>query len=200
VLASLGPVMLALSVQTGAELDDLAFLFTSRAVGYLLGSIISGYLVDKVPGHRLMFAGLLANSVATGLFPLMKSIPPLAGLSSVQGLTMGFLDTGIEVAAVATANCDNNTADCFQQRTSYCCGCMEIRVALGCKQCTVFSAWVRWCHLSLFGHRRAQHHHFTLRFGLLLSFCSCQHCLFFSFPAPSPLRTPWSTRVWALVS
>jgi FHS family Na+ dependent glucose MFS transporter 1 len=105
VLASLGPVMLALSVQTGAEVDDLAFLFTSRAVGYLFGSVISGVLVDKVPGHRLMSAGLLANSVATGLFPLMKSIPPLAALSSVQGLTMGFLDTGNNIRSCCCCCC-----------------------------------------------------------------------------------------------
>ena len=98
VIASLGPVMLALSAQTGAEVDDLAFLFTSRAVGYLLGSIVGGALVDKVPGHRLMFAGLIANSVATAMFPLLNSIPLLALLSSVQGLTMGFLDTGIASA------------------------------------------------------------------------------------------------------
>ena len=84
VIASLGPIMLALSLQTGAEVDDLSFLFTSRAVGYLSGSVIGGVLVDKVPGHRLMFAGLMANCVATGLFPLLKSIPLLAALSSVQ--------------------------------------------------------------------------------------------------------------------
>ena len=103
VIASLGPVMLALSAQTGAEVDDLAFLFTSRAVGYLLGSIVGGALVDKIPGHRLMFAGLIANSVATAMFPLLKSIPLLALLSSVQGLTMGFLDTGMPLPAVVIA-------------------------------------------------------------------------------------------------
>jgi FHS family Na+ dependent glucose MFS transporter 1 len=95
VIASLGPIMIALSVQTSAAVDDLAFLFTSRAVGYLLGSVVSGALVDKLPGHRLMCAGLAANSVATGVFPFTGSIPLLAALSSVQGLAMGVLDTGI---------------------------------------------------------------------------------------------------------
>ena len=103
VIASLGPIMLALSVQTGAEVDNLAFLFTSRAVGYLLGSVVGGVLVDKVPGHRMMFAGLLVNSVATGIFPFMNSIPILAVLSSAQGLTMGFLDTG---TAMCVCCCD----------------------------------------------------------------------------------------------
>jgi FHS family Na+ dependent glucose MFS transporter 1 len=105
VIASLGPIMLALSAQTGAEVDELAFLFTSRAVGYLLGSIVGGALVDKIPGHRVMFAGLIANSVATAMFPLLKSIPLLALLSSVQGLTMGFLDTGTASARGLSSRC-----------------------------------------------------------------------------------------------
>jgi MFS family permease len=63
-------------------------------VGYLLGSVVGGVLVDKVPGHRLLFAGLLANSVATGALPSLSSIPLLAAATSAQGLAMGFLDTG----------------------------------------------------------------------------------------------------------
>jgi sugar phosphate permease len=142
VIASLGPIMLALSIQTGAEVDNLAFLFTSRAVGYLLGSVVGGALVDRIPGHRLLFSGLIANSVATGLFPFLRSIPLLAVLSSVQGLTMGFLDTGIAVAAIAHPAADTYN---WQQPTSFCCGCTEIRALLGCKRCIVVLASAHWC-------------------------------------------------------
>lgn len=131
VIASLGPIMIALSVQTSAAVDDLAFLFTSRAVGYLLGSVVSGALVDKLPGHRLMCAGLAANSVATGAFPLTSSIPLLAALSSVQGLAMGVLDTGIMALAAASPFAHDTD---HQRPTCSCSGCTAVTAAPGCKQ------------------------------------------------------------------
>jgi FHS family Na+ dependent glucose MFS transporter 1 len=131
VIASLGPIMLALSIQTHAAVDDLAFLFTSRAVGYLLGSVVSGALVDKVPGHRLMFAGLAANAVATAVFPLTSSLPLLAVWSSVQGVAMGFLDTGI-LALAPTLHFAHHA---HQQRPTCCCfGYTAAKAALGCRR------------------------------------------------------------------
>ena len=93
VIASLGPIMLALSEQVEAELKELAFIFSSRATGYLAGSILGGLLVDRVPGHRLLFASLCVTAVATALIPLATSVGVLAVLTSMQGLAMGFLDT-----------------------------------------------------------------------------------------------------------
>jgi FHS family Na+ dependent glucose MFS transporter 1 len=93
VIASLGPIMLALSEQVEAELNELAFIFSSRATGYLAGSILGGLLVDRVPGHRLLFASLCLTAVATALIPLATSVGVLAVLTSMQGLAMGFLDT-----------------------------------------------------------------------------------------------------------
>ena len=193
VIASLGPIMLALSLQTGAEVDDLAFLFTSRAVGYLCGSVIGGVLVDKVPGHRLLFVGLMANSVATGLFPLLKSIPLLAVLSSVQGLTMRFLDTGVAAAAFAVVA----AAYYSQQRTSFCCGCTGTRVALGCRRCTVALVSAHWYPHCSFELPRVPHHHFMALFGLFLSFCSYRHCLLSFCLAPSVRARPTKVKAQA---
>lgn len=45
-IAMLGPTLLALARQTGGSLAQLSFVFTTRSMGYLVGSIISGSLCD----------------------------------------------------------------------------------------------------------------------------------------------------------
>ena len=67
VLASLGPVMLAFTAQTAASIEQLAVIFSARAIGHVGGCIVGGWLLDKLPGggHRLMVASLL-HRVARG--------------------------------------------------------------------------------------------------------------------------------------
>jgi MFS transporter, FHS family, Na+ dependent glucose transporter 1 len=94
VLASLGPVMLALTAQTAASVDELAVIFSARALGHVGGCIIGGWLLDKLRGggHRLMVASLLALSACTALQPMTRSVGALACLTALQGVGMGFLD------------------------------------------------------------------------------------------------------------
>jgi FHS family Na+ dependent glucose MFS transporter 1 len=94
VLASLGPVMLAFTAQTAASIEQLAVIFSARAIGHVGGCIVGGWLLDKLPGggHRLMVASLLALAIGTALQPLASSVGALACLTALQGLGMGFLD------------------------------------------------------------------------------------------------------------
>ena len=94
VLASLGPVMLALSSQTSASLDQLAVIFSARALGHVAGCIVGGWMLDKLQagGHRLMVASLAALAAGTALQPLAHSVAALACLTALQGVAMGFLD------------------------------------------------------------------------------------------------------------
>ena len=40
VLASLGPVMLALTAQTSSSLEQLSVIFSARAVGHVAGCVV----------------------------------------------------------------------------------------------------------------------------------------------------------------
>jgi FHS family Na+ dependent glucose MFS transporter 1 len=96
VIASLGPILLALQVQVGAQgVDTFAYVFTIRSVGYLVGACVGGYGLDQAPekGHLLMATGLLCTAVALVAIPLASSVRQLGGLVSVQGFAMGILDT-----------------------------------------------------------------------------------------------------------
>ena len=53
-MASLGPTLPYIASNTGTTLASLGLLFTLRSGGYLLGSLVSGRLYDRFPGHRLL--------------------------------------------------------------------------------------------------------------------------------------------------
>lgn len=94
-IASLGPSLLGFERQTGSSTKILSLLFTARSLGYLLGSILGGILLDKFPvhGNRILSTGLFVTFAATALIPFAGTVLFLGVLISSQGLTMGILDT-----------------------------------------------------------------------------------------------------------
>ncbi|NJN83632.1 MAG: MFS transporter [Caldilineaceae bacterium] len=63
VAASLGPTLPRLAENTGVELGQISFLFTSRSLGYLIGSYLGGRFYDRLPGHPIMAATVLLMAV-----------------------------------------------------------------------------------------------------------------------------------------
>jgi FHS family Na+ dependent glucose MFS transporter 1 len=92
--ASLGPTLLGLSKQTGSELSQISFLFTTRALGYLAGSFIGGRLYDRLPGHRTMAAALLAIMVLLATVPTIPLLWVLTLALLAVGLAEGIVDVG----------------------------------------------------------------------------------------------------------
>jgi FHS family Na+ dependent glucose MFS transporter 1 len=86
--------MLALAAQTNASIQQLAFIFSTRALGHVVGCVVGGWMLDKFRGggHRLMVASLVLLSAGTALQPSASSVGVLAFLSALQGAGMGFLD------------------------------------------------------------------------------------------------------------
>ena len=52
----LGPTLLDLGIQTNSTTQTMSYVFTSRTSGYLVGSIIGGFVVDRVTGRNLYLA------------------------------------------------------------------------------------------------------------------------------------------------
>jgi MFS transporter, FHS family, Na+ dependent glucose transporter 1 len=92
--ASLGPTLQGLAGQTGSRLNGISFLFSARAFGYLLGSLVSGRLYDRVPGHRVMAGVLVMMAAGLILVPLVPLLPVLAGLMLLLGMAEGSVDVG----------------------------------------------------------------------------------------------------------
>lgn len=72
--ASMGPTLPGLAQHTGARLSEISFLFSARSLGYLLGSLISGRLYDRLAGHRVMAGVLLGMAAMMILVPLVSTL------------------------------------------------------------------------------------------------------------------------------
>lgn len=92
--ASLGPTLSGLADQTHTQLDAISFLFTTAAVGNMLGSFFGGRLYDRVPGHPLMVTMLLLMAAMLALIPAAPVLWLLAAAWLVLGLAGGALDVG----------------------------------------------------------------------------------------------------------
>jgi FHS family Na+ dependent glucose MFS transporter 1 len=92
--AALGPTLPGLAEHTRSQLNEISFLFTAHALGYLLGSFQGGRLYDRVPGHWLMAAVLSVMATTLFLAPLMPSLLPLSINLLSLGMAEGALDVG----------------------------------------------------------------------------------------------------------
>lgn len=106
-LAGLGPSLPSLGRNTNTTDEKMGRTVTSRALGYLTGSI-SGPIFHKLPGNRMVAASLAIISVFCFLIPHMTSFILLCVLFYFQGLSMGMLDTGANLMTLWLhgAECD----------------------------------------------------------------------------------------------
>jgi MFS transporter, FHS family, Na+ dependent glucose transporter 1 len=92
--AALGPTLPGLAESTGSTLGQISYLFTSRSLGYLLGSVIGGRMYDRVSGHRLMAFVLLTLAAAVALVPTIPLLWVLMVLMILLGASEGTIDVG----------------------------------------------------------------------------------------------------------
>lgn len=93
VTASLGPTLPGLAKQTGSQLSEVSFLFTTRSLGYLLGSLLGGRLYDRLPGHPIM--GLMLLGIVITM--IMAPFTPLLGVLMVILLFLGIAEGTVDV-------------------------------------------------------------------------------------------------------
>jgi fucose permease len=94
VAISLGPTLPNLAENTQTVLSEISFLFTARALGYLLGSFLGGRLYDRAPGHPVMAAAVIVMSLTMVLVPMMSLLWLLTGVLLILGMAEGVLDVG----------------------------------------------------------------------------------------------------------
>eukprot|EP01065_Artemidia_motanka_P039078 TRINITY_DN47915_c0_g1_i1.p1 TRINITY_DN47915_c0_g1~~TRINITY_DN47915_c0_g1_i1.p1 ORF type:complete len:415 (+),score=142.39 TRINITY_DN47915_c0_g1_i1:90-1247(+) len=93
VLCTLGPSLLGLAQQTNSSLRALSWVFTGRSVGYLLGTSVAGRLADAFSGNPILAGSLAVAGASSMLVPWATGIVTLGVLISLQGVSMGVLDS-----------------------------------------------------------------------------------------------------------
>ncbi len=92
--AALGPALPYLAENTGSLLSQVSILFTAKAAGYLLGSLLGGRFYDRLPGHRVIFVGLLGMFATIALTPVLPLLWLLGSVLFFLGLSEGAVDVG----------------------------------------------------------------------------------------------------------
>lgn len=92
----LGPALPHLAAMTGSTMGQISVLFTARALGNILGSLLSGRLVDRFPGHRVLAAMLVLMAAGLAAVPFSQGLAVLTAVVFLLGLA--------EVSANAGAN------------------------------------------------------------------------------------------------
>jgi len=93
-MASLGPTLPFIASNTGAATATLGLLFTLRSGGYLLGSLVSGRLYDRLPGHRLLGIAIFIGALNLAFIPQITSFPIIITIMLLIGLFEATLDVG----------------------------------------------------------------------------------------------------------
>ena len=93
--AVLGPTLPGLAEQTDTQLSGISFLFATRSLGFLAGSILAGRIYDRLPGHPLLVAFLVALGISLLLIPLV----PQLWLLTLLMLATGLVESGIDIGS-----------------------------------------------------------------------------------------------------
>lgn len=86
--------MIDLKERINTDTTHMALIFTARSVGYLLGSLVGGFLFDHFDKQLLLMVTLIVAALATSIIPWSLTLTVLTVMMSLQGMSMGVLDTG----------------------------------------------------------------------------------------------------------
>jgi FHS family Na+ dependent glucose MFS transporter 1 len=89
-----GPTLLKLAEHTASPLSQISQVFFFGSLGYLLGSLLGGWIYDRVSGHRFMSGILVALAILIAFVPVANSLWILLIIILVLGFTKGALDVG----------------------------------------------------------------------------------------------------------
>ncbi len=92
--ASLGPTLGGLAQHTHTRLSEISFIFSARALGYLIGSVVGGRIYDRWPGHGVMVGVFVVMAAALALTPAIPLLWLLTAVLLVLGMGEGAMDVG----------------------------------------------------------------------------------------------------------
>ena len=100
--AILGPTLPSLADQTLSRLGQMGLLFLAGAIGYTLGTWISGRVFDRLRGHPVMGISQLFVAAMVFVIPFTPWFWLLLVILACKGFANGFINTGANTLLVWT--------------------------------------------------------------------------------------------------
>jgi MFS transporter, FHS family, Na+ dependent glucose transporter 1 len=97
-----GPTLPALASQTGSTVGKMGLLFLVGSIGYTLGTIIGGRVLDRVRGHPVLGIAQLFAAALIFFVPLTPWFWLLLCIVVCKGFAEGFINTGANTLLVWT--------------------------------------------------------------------------------------------------
>ena len=94
VVASLGPTLNRLADNTQSDISQISYLFTAKALGFILGSLVGGYIYDRIPGHPIMGGMFILIALGLAFVPTISVLWLLILTMFLIGVVVGAADVG----------------------------------------------------------------------------------------------------------
>lgn len=92
--SAFGTTLPDLADQTGSTLRQISVIFSANALGYILGSLLGGWLFDRRQGHPVLANTLITFCLLFFILPLVPSLWLLVTIIGFVGFGMGIIDVG----------------------------------------------------------------------------------------------------------
>ena len=92
--AALGPTLADLASNVSTDLTRISYVLSARGLGYLVGSLVGGWLYDRSKGNPVMAAALAIAAVIMVAIPLVSALWLLVGVVFLFGVFLGAVDVG----------------------------------------------------------------------------------------------------------
>ncbi|XP_078001354.1 major facilitator superfamily domain-containing protein 4A-like isoform X2 [Glandiceps talaboti] len=99
-VALLGPTLLDLGCQTSSPLETMSWVFFAQALSTLVGSLLGGVLVDRLPADPILFISIITITITIAMLPFCHALWLLALTLAIMGIAMGIIDTTANVCLI----------------------------------------------------------------------------------------------------
>ena len=82
----------------------MSYVFTSRAFGYLTGSIIGGWFYGKYNGHVVLALSCVWGTLMMMVLPYVTSLLGLVIVTVLLGVGLGSLNTGTYIQETVSSH------------------------------------------------------------------------------------------------
>jgi FHS family Na+ dependent glucose MFS transporter 1 len=94
VASILGPTLPALAERLQTSTQGISLLFSVRSFGYLLGSLQSGVLYDRLRGHPILASATIVIALLMALVPFTGVLAVMIAIFLLVGIAEGMIDVG----------------------------------------------------------------------------------------------------------